>query len=132
VIGEQEGDVMADAAEKEGLPRAINESPNDDTPRLVYADWLDEHGDPNRAEFIRVGCQKEREEYYSPRWLELNRREGKLASRYAQVWKVGLPALPAKAFWWDYYRRGFIEGATCQSMALFQRESARLRAATPC
>jgi uncharacterized protein (TIGR02996 family) len=23
------------------------------TPRLAFADWLDENGDPNRAEFIR-------------------------------------------------------------------------------
>src|ERR1700738_3753443 len=28
--------------------------PADDAPRLVYADWLDDHGDPDRAEFIRV------------------------------------------------------------------------------
>ena len=29
----------------------------DDAPRLVYADWLDENGDPDRAQFIRVQCQ---------------------------------------------------------------------------
>jgi uncharacterized protein (TIGR02996 family) len=26
----------------------------DDTPRLIYADWLEEHGEVERAEFIRV------------------------------------------------------------------------------
>jgi uncharacterized protein (TIGR02996 family) len=31
-------------------------SPDDDTPRLIYADWLDERGDP-RGEFIRVQCE---------------------------------------------------------------------------
>lgn len=30
-------------------------SPEDMTPRLVYADWLDDHGEPARAELIR--CQ---------------------------------------------------------------------------
>jgi uncharacterized protein (TIGR02996 family) len=25
-----------------------------DTPRLAFADWLDEHGEADRAEFIRV------------------------------------------------------------------------------
>jgi uncharacterized protein (TIGR02996 family) len=35
---------------------AIRAAPTDDTPRLIYADWLDEHGDPDRAEFIRVQC----------------------------------------------------------------------------
>jgi uncharacterized protein (TIGR02996 family) len=29
-------------------------NPEDDTPRLVYADWLDENGDVDRAEFIRA------------------------------------------------------------------------------
>ncbi|HVK12625.1 MAG TPA: TIGR02996 domain-containing protein [Gemmataceae bacterium] len=33
--------------------RAIIEAPWDDAPRLVYADWLEERGDP-RAEFIRL------------------------------------------------------------------------------
>lgn len=28
--------------------------PADDTPRLIFADWLEEHGEPERAEFIRV------------------------------------------------------------------------------
>jgi uncharacterized protein (TIGR02996 family) len=32
-------------------------NPDDDTPRLVYADWLDEHGDPDRAEFVRLQCR---------------------------------------------------------------------------
>jgi uncharacterized protein (TIGR02996 family) len=32
---------------------AIREEPEDDATRLVYADWLDDHGDP-RAEYLRV------------------------------------------------------------------------------
>jgi uncharacterized protein (TIGR02996 family) len=35
---------------------AILDRPDDDLPRLVYADWLDEHGEPERAEFIRTQC----------------------------------------------------------------------------
>jgi uncharacterized protein (TIGR02996 family) len=38
----------------EALFRAICAQPWDDTPRLAYADWLDENGRPERAEFIRV------------------------------------------------------------------------------
>ena len=33
---------------------AVLENPDDDLPRLVYADYLDENGDPKRAEFIRA------------------------------------------------------------------------------
>jgi uncharacterized protein (TIGR02996 family) len=35
---------------------AIRQNPDDDTPRLVYADWLEERDDP-RGEFIRIQCQ---------------------------------------------------------------------------
>jgi uncharacterized protein (TIGR02996 family) len=40
--------------DRDALLRAICENPDDDAPRLVYADWLDEHGDPEQAEFIRL------------------------------------------------------------------------------
>jgi uncharacterized protein (TIGR02996 family) len=36
------------------LLRAIIANPDDDTPRLVYADWLDENGQPERAVAIRA------------------------------------------------------------------------------
>lgn len=40
------------------LLAAVRAHPHDDTPRLVYADWLEEYGDqPARAEFIRVQCE---------------------------------------------------------------------------
>jgi uncharacterized protein (TIGR02996 family) len=41
--------------EDEAFLRAVIDAPDDDTPRLIYADWLEERGDP-RAEFIRIQC----------------------------------------------------------------------------
>jgi uncharacterized protein (TIGR02996 family) len=43
--------------EHAGLLQAIRDSPDDDTPRLVYADWLDEQGEAVRAEWIRLHCR---------------------------------------------------------------------------
>jgi uncharacterized protein (TIGR02996 family) len=40
------------------LLKAVAASPDDDLPRLVAADWLDEHGEPERAEFIRVQIER--------------------------------------------------------------------------
>jgi uncharacterized protein (TIGR02996 family) len=44
--------------------------PDQDLPRLQYADWLDEHGQPERAEFIRVQVELARIEA-SPAFLKL-------------------------------------------------------------
>lgn len=44
--------------EQSAFLAAIISAPDDDTPRLVYADWLQEHGDDARAEFIRLQCEK--------------------------------------------------------------------------
>lgn len=40
--------------DREALIAAIAASPADDLPRLVFADWLDDNGDPAQAEFIRA------------------------------------------------------------------------------
>jgi len=42
---------------EEAFLASIVDKPDDDAPRLIFADWLDEHGQPERAEFIRVQCQ---------------------------------------------------------------------------
>lgn len=43
---------MSQAIDDEAFIRAIIDAPGDDAPRLVYADWLDEHGDP-RGRYVR-------------------------------------------------------------------------------
>jgi uncharacterized protein (TIGR02996 family) len=66
-------------ADEDGLLQAIFEAPDDDLPRLVYADWLDDNGEPERAEVIRLQCGPEQEgatsrvrellEGHGARWL---------------------------------------------------------------
>jgi uncharacterized protein (TIGR02996 family) len=69
------------------LMKAVVASPADDLPRLVLADWFDENGEPERAEFIRVQIELHRfrgdkRDYRQP----LDRRERAL-------WKL-LPRTP--------------------------------------
>lgn len=58
---------------------AICAEPQSDELRLVYADFLDENGDPERAEFIRVGCELAENRKAWPGgavpWRHLARRE---------------------------------------------------------
>lgn len=73
---------------------AIADRPADDTPRLAYADWLDDHAgdlpDPDaarvRAEFIRVQCEVKRLEHLPSALLqgyaELYRRQDHLLTHH--------------------------------------------------
>src|SRR5262249_43368792 len=49
--------VMDLLTQHEAFLRAIFDAPEDDTPRLVYADFLEENGEGNRAELIRLQCE---------------------------------------------------------------------------
>ncbi len=42
--------------EEQAFVQAIDETPLDPLPRLIYADWLEDQGDP-RAEWLRLDCQ---------------------------------------------------------------------------
>jgi uncharacterized protein (TIGR02996 family) len=86
--------------------QAIAETPDDDTPRLVYADWLDEHGDPQRAELIRVQCELVRAGVITyARQTELQARERELLLVCQARWR-GRTGLDLSYATW---RRGFID-----------------------
>lgn len=60
------------------LLRAIRDLPEEDTPRLVYADYLDDVDEHARAEFIRVQIERARTTESDPRQRELEDREHEL------------------------------------------------------
>jgi uncharacterized protein (TIGR02996 family) len=62
-------------SEADALLAAILDNPTDDTPRRIYADWLQEQGQDDRAEFIRVQVELARREKWPE---ELVRRESQL------------------------------------------------------
>src|SRR4051794_27836662 len=81
------------------LLAAIAAHPDEDTPRLMYADWLDEHGRSDRAEFIRLQCDPGAGETAVERAEELE-------DRNRAKWLAGLPQFPGAR--WEF-RRGFPE-----------------------
>jgi uncharacterized protein (TIGR02996 family) len=90
--------------------------PADDTPRLVFADWLDDNGQPERAEFIRIQCQQSSliaSGYlcsYDPhcKVCVLRRRQEKLLTHdNFNRWIVQLPIKIVQNF-----RRGFVSAVT--------------------
>lgn len=94
------------SAEEAGLLQAILEDPDCDTPRLIYADWLDDRSDP-RGEFIRVQCELISLKRDDPRRQALRERERALLHEHEATWRSTLPpGLSHMPF-----VRGFVEGA---------------------
>ncbi|MFQ3650877.1 MAG: TIGR02996 domain-containing protein [Gemmataceae bacterium] len=88
-----------------GFWQDIAEHPDDDAPRLILADWLEDHGDEAQAEFIRVQIRRARLPIHDPEQPGLARREAELLARYEARWAGDL-SLVAKD--WSFHR-GVIE-----------------------
>jgi uncharacterized protein (TIGR02996 family) len=91
---------MTDAAD---FLAAITDQPDDDLPRLVYADFLEEAGDADRAEFIRVQCELARTPGPHPDRPALVARESELLRVNKPRWVIA--ELGGK----QVFRRGFVE-----------------------
>ena len=79
----------------------IRAAPEDDAPRLIYADWLDDQGDAARAEFIRVQCELARRES-----ADLRAHETALLAAHHDAF-AGRLARPGVRY---RFHRGFIVG----------------------
>ncbi|AMV24315.1 hypothetical protein VT84_07955 [Gemmata sp. SH-PL17] len=133
---------------------AILADPDDDTVRLVAADFLEENGDPDRATFIRIQCELARLEAHgaavSPEADELRKKERAFLgarSVFRLLWAADacpelVPIKPpprgasplampqvegAEKLTW---RRGFVERVHCP-VAEWLRHGAAVRARQP-
>ncbi|WP_166829541.1 TIGR02996 domain-containing protein [Thalassoroseus pseudoceratinae] len=106
---------MSSSAEQSFL-QAVLDDPDDDLPRLAYADWLDEQGDP-RGELIRVQCElfplTEEDERFRP----LYKREQTLLKRYKSEWLGPLGRLTQN----PKFYRGFVENVQLGSKQFLAR-----------
>jgi uncharacterized protein (TIGR02996 family) len=105
---------------EEPFLEAIRAEPDDDTARLIFADWLEERSDP-RAEFIRVQCELACTGEEGPHIAELRKRERTLLSLHETRW---LGPFRRRATSWQF-RRGFIEKITIDART-FLNDAARL------
>ena len=81
--------------------QAIIENPDDFAPRLIFSDYLDEHGDTEQAEFIRLQCAHGME-------ADPQTRETELLDRHWQVWSQPILSLiPHLARKDIHFRHGF-------------------------
>jgi uncharacterized protein (TIGR02996 family) len=85
-----------------GLLGGCRHSPADDTPRLILADWLEEHADSSglpaadalaRAELIRVQVELARPTLDTARTVQLRAAEARLLAAHSPDWLGDLPRL---------------------------------------
>lgn len=84
--------------------------PDDITTRLVYADWLEERGDP-LADLIRVQCELEFERDVENA-AELQEKESELLAQYKEEWLLPLESLGFRDI---QIRRGLVEEARIEA-----------------
>jgi uncharacterized protein (TIGR02996 family) len=119
---------MTDKAAR-GFLEDIVAHPDDDTPRLILADWLEEHGDSDRAEFIRVQVQRASLPEWDARQVRLRLRELELLKQHGQKWQEELPHI--KGVRWGGFRRGFVATARFSSFAVLRTSASACWAAAP-
>lgn len=105
-------------------------NPDDDAPRLILADWLDERngpGDAARAEFIR--CQCALADPNAPWRAALEARESALLAGHREEWARKTFRLPLEGIGCLTYRRGFVECVTATCRAWLARGAEVVRAA---
>src|SRR5207248_1839606 len=90
------------------LRRAVVADPDDDTPRLVYADWLDENGEPARAAFIRAEVEAARAEPFGPAARAGAERAERLRVEHEGAW---VRHLAGRVLGWEFVR-GFVGHVT--------------------
>ncbi len=112
-----------------GFLEDIVAHPDDNTPRLVFADWLEEQGDSARAEFIRVQIERVSLPEWDARQVRLRLREQELIDQYGQQWKAELPTI--KGIRWEEFHRGFVATARVASYAALQTNASACWTATP-
>jgi uncharacterized protein (TIGR02996 family) len=110
-----------------GFLRAICEDPYEDTHRLVYADWLDEHGDAHRAEFIRLQCALATMDDEDE---AMKAREAELLGLHGEAWRAELPQIP-RVMWATGFRRGFVESVALPHYTAWRNHGPALLAAAP-
>jgi uncharacterized protein (TIGR02996 family) len=102
VLQELAPESIADATEQRFLD-AIRQRPDDPEPRAVYADWLEEHGHAQRAEFLRLQLAAgAATSAADPAFTRAAARLAELAGQVGDGWRV-LVAM------------SFIEPKTCRS-----------------
>jgi uncharacterized protein (TIGR02996 family) len=112
-----------------GFLKDIVANIDDDTPRLVYADWLSENGQDDRAEFIRVQIERARLPAWDAASVRLRLREQELLKKHGEEWLAELPVIDGAK--WEGFRRGIVAEVSFASFEAMRKSAHACRAVAP-
>lgn len=102
---------------------------DEDTPRLAYADWLEENGKHDRADFIRVQVERSRLPAWDAAQVRLRLREEELLKQHGEEWLAELPAIEGVR--WEGFRRGIVAEVSFASFEAMRANAHACRAVAP-
>jgi uncharacterized protein (TIGR02996 family) len=101
---------------EEAFLQDVLDHPDDEALRRIFADWLQEQGDP-RGEFIQAQCDLAVLPRHDPRWPDLADREKELREAHGPAWAGPLADLVTSY----EFRRGFVERVTLPAAAFLEK-----------
>jgi uncharacterized protein (TIGR02996 family) len=106
--------------------RQIADDHKNDALRLMFADWLEEHGDAARAEFIRVQVGMETARSEKVRWAMIERQH-LLLTEHRDAWLAEMPKTVRTSC---TFERGFVVRLRCTA-SQWLRNAKRIHQAHP-
>lgn len=97
--------------EMPALMSGILADPEEDAPRLVFADWLEDHDEPSRAQHIRAQCRAARLAVGTPGRASLVAEAKRLEKKHLSEWLGPLdPESIGDPLTGSRFKRGLLAG----------------------
>jgi uncharacterized protein (TIGR02996 family) len=107
----------------------ITAEADDDATRLVFSDWLEELGEHERAEFIRVQVERANLPPWDAAQVALRIREQELLKKHGETWLKEMPEIPGVR--WEGFRRGIVAVVSFVSFDALRASAHACRAIAP-
>lgn len=113
----------------EAFLEQITANVDDDAMRIVFSDWLEEQGECERAEFIRVQVQRASLPMWDAAQVGLRIREQELLKQHGETWLKEMPEIPGVR--WEGFRRGIVAVVSFVNFDALRASAHACRASAP-
>ncbi len=113
----------------EEFVHAVRSAPNDDAPRLVFADWFEEQGDLERATLVRTQVERASLPWWDAKAVHLELKERGILAQHRADWMEKLPMTEGVTY--GSYARGFVDNVGFETLGRLAANVDALKKAIP-